>query len=182
MNEHGLCLANMEVPRTLRLPAAMPYTLLYRTVLEQCRTIDEAIELVKKTPRQSANNLMVMDAAGTRAVLEITPQAVTVRRGEPGKALFSTNHQRDQDCNTPGLCFRYDILHDAARDRFGKVDVPALQGMLKSASQKQRTLQSMIFEPANRVIYLSAAANAAAKPYHKLDCKPIFAAPIADAR
>ena len=59
------------------------------------------------------------DAAGTRAVLEITPQAVTVRRGEPGKALFSTNHQRSQDCNTPGLCYRYDALHDAARDRFG---------------------------------------------------------------
>src|SRR2546427_744412 len=37
MNEHGLTLANMEVNRGARLPTAMPYTLLYRTILEQCR-------------------------------------------------------------------------------------------------------------------------------------------------
>src|SRR4051812_25776800 len=36
MNEHGLALANMEVTRGLRLPQAMPYVMLYRTVLEQC--------------------------------------------------------------------------------------------------------------------------------------------------
>src|SRR5262249_47857984 len=38
MNEHGLTIANMEVTRAPRLPHAMPYTLLYRTLLEQCRT------------------------------------------------------------------------------------------------------------------------------------------------
>ena len=64
MNEYGLCLANMEVDRQMRPPMAMPYTLLYRTVLEQCRTVDEAIDLLKRTPRQSANNLMLMDARG----------------------------------------------------------------------------------------------------------------------
>ena len=46
MNEHGLTLANMEVDRPRRLPVAMPYTLLYRTVLERCRTVDEAIALL----------------------------------------------------------------------------------------------------------------------------------------
>jgi predicted choloylglycine hydrolase len=177
MNEHGLCVANMEVSRSLRLPDAMPYTLLYRTVLEQCRTTDEAIAFIEKTPRQSANNLMVMDAAGDRALIEITPASVKVRRGEAGKALFSTNHQRNQDGDSPGRCDRYDCLHDASKARFGKIDVTTLQGMLEDASQKDFTLQSMIFEPANRVIYLSAGENAAAKPFHRLDCKPLFAAP-----
>ncbi len=111
MNEYGLSLACMEGPRMARLPTAMPYTLLYRTILEQCRTVDEAIDLLQRTPRQTANNLMLMDAAGNRAVVEIRPESVVVRRGEPGRRLISTNHQRGQDRDTPGYCWRYDRLH-----------------------------------------------------------------------
>jgi isopenicillin-N N-acyltransferase-like protein len=175
MNEHGLTLANMEVTRSRRLPTAMPYVLLYRTLLERCRTVDEAVALLEKTPRQSANNLMLMDAAGNRAVAEITPEAVVVRRGVAGEALFSTNHQRGDDRATPGLCPRYDSLHDASARRFGKIDVKAIETMLAAASQKKLTLQSMVFEPSNRVIYLSAGADAARRPFYKLDLKPKFA-------
>src|SRR5918993_2065111 len=82
MNEHGLTLANMEVGRRQRLPAAMPYIMLYRTVLERCKTVDEAVKLLEETPRQSANNLMLMDASGGRVVVEITPEKVTVRRAD----------------------------------------------------------------------------------------------------
>ena len=42
---------------------------------------------------------------------------------------------------------------------FGRVDVPTLEGLLKAASQKQRTLQSMIFEPAFLEILGQVAAN-----------------------
>lgn len=174
MNEHGLTLANMEVRRTQRLPDAMPYILLYRTVLERCATVDEAISLLKKTPRQSVNNLMLMDAAGNRAVAEITPQKVTVRRGQAGAALFSTNHQRGADADSGGRCRRYDSLHAAAKKQFGQVDVKAIETMLARASQGKLTLQSMVFEPSNRVIYLSAGADAAKKPFYRLDLKPRF--------
>ena len=54
---------------------AMPYALLYRTVLERCKTVEEAIALLETTPRQTANNLMLMDATGNRAVVEITPES-----------------------------------------------------------------------------------------------------------
>jgi hypothetical protein len=174
MNEHGLTLANMEVTRSRRLPTAMPYVLLYRTLLERCRTVDEAVALLEATPRQSANNLMLMDAAGNRAVAEITPEGVVVRRGVSGQALFSTNHQRGDDTQTSGLCPRYDSLHDASAKKFGTIDVKAIETMLAAASQKKLTLQSMVFEPANRVIYLSAGADAARKPFYKLDLGPRF--------
>jgi len=181
MNEHGLTLANMEVTRTRRLPTGMPYVLLYRTLLERCKTVDEAVALLEKTPRQSANNLMLMDAAGNRAVAEITPEKVTVRRGVSGRALFSTNHQRGDDAESAGLCPRYDSLHDASAKQFGKIDVKAIETMLAAASQKKLTLQSMVFEPANRVIYLSAGADAARKPFYKLDLKPKFAPSVSAA-
>ena len=174
MNEHGLAVSNMEVSRGTRLPVAMPYTLLYRSVLENCRTTEEAIAFLEKTPRQTANNLMVMDAAGERAVVEITPQRVRVRKGQESRALFSTNHQRDQDCDTAGRCDRYDSMHTAATKDFGKIDLAKLQSMLKEASQGNMTLQSMIFEPSTGVLYLSAGADAASKKFSRLNLKPLF--------
>ena len=174
MNEHGLTLANMEVTRTARLPQAMPYTLLYRTVLERCKTVDEAIKLLTDTPRQTPNNLMLMDAAGNRAVVELRPEGIAVRRGQDRTALVSTNHQRGDDQDTPRRCWRYDTLRRESARQFGKEDVPALQGMLGQVAQGKMTLQSMVFEPANRVIYLAAGEQATKNPYRRVDLKPYF--------
>jgi isopenicillin-N N-acyltransferase-like protein len=167
MNEHGLCLANMEVPRQFRLPDAMPYTMLYRTVLERCRNVKEAVKLLESTPRQTANNLMLMDAAGNRAVVELRPESVHVRWGIEGKALISTNHQRDQqDADTPGRCDRYDFLHDTGAAEFGQIGVTEIHDMLAHVGNHS-TLQSMIFEPANRVIYLATGTNAASRKMYR---------------
>jgi hypothetical protein len=174
MNEHGLALANMEVTRTPRFPGAMPYTLLYRTALERCRTVNQVIDLIEHTPRQTPNNLMVMDAAGDRAVLEIKPKGVTVRRAPVTSALISTNHQRGTDCDTMGRCWRYDSLHDMGREDFGKIDLKGLEGMLADVSPGKPTLQSMVFEPGNRVIYLSTGADATSKPYYRVELNKYF--------
>jgi predicted choloylglycine hydrolase len=174
MNEHGLTLANMEVKRGARVPSAMPYTLLYRCVLERCKTVDEAIEFLRDTPRQSANNLMLMDASGDRAVVELTPESVAVRRGSEGEALVSTNHQRGEDADTPGRCERYDYLNENSNQDFGHIDVAGVESLLAGASQGKMTLQSMVFEPANRVIYLSTGKNAARREFHRLDLRKHF--------
>ena len=39
------------------------------------------------------------------------------------------------------------------------------------------TLQSMVFEPSNRVIYLAVGADAPTKGYHRLELKKYFAGP-----
>jgi isopenicillin-N N-acyltransferase-like protein len=174
MNEHGLTLANMEVRRGPRVPSAMPYTMLYRTVLERCRTVDDAVELLRATPRQSANNLMLMDAAGTRAVVEITPEGVAVRYGRDDAALISTNHQRGEDAASSGRCDRYDFLRDASAESFGEIDVPRVESMLAGAAQGELTMQSMVFEPANRVVHLSTGKNAARGEFHRLDLAKHF--------
>jgi hypothetical protein len=177
MNETGLCLASMEVPRGPRAPDAMPYTLLYRTILEECRTTDDAIALLQRTPRQTANNLMLMDAAGNRAVVEIRPESISVRRGEDSAALISTNHQRDQDQDTPGLCWRYDSLHAAAARQFGQLDARSIEGMLSQVVQGNTgdmTVQSMVFEPAKRVIYLAVGSDAPSHGYAKINLRSYF--------
>jgi isopenicillin-N N-acyltransferase like protein len=171
MNQHGLTLCNMEVSRAPRLPSAMPYSLLYRTILEDCATVDEAISLLQRTPRQTSNNLMLMDAAGNRAVAEITPEGVNVRRGLPGKALISTNHQRNENQDTPGECWRYDLLHEMSASQFGNVGTKELEAILEKVQQGKMTLQSMVFEPKNQVLYLATGSQAADQQFFELDLK-----------
>lgn len=174
MNEHGLALANMEVLRTGRPVTGMPYVLLYRSLLENCRTVDEAIALLEKTPRQSANNLMLMDAAGNRAVVEITPEKIAVRKVDENQALISTNHQRGQDALTAGLCRRYDLLKSMSTQQFGSINENSMEKMLAAVSQGRLTLQSMVFEPANRIIWLAAGSDAAKTEFNRIDLKSYF--------
>jgi isopenicillin-N N-acyltransferase-like protein len=176
MNEHGLTLANMEVARPARIPTAMPYTLLYRAVLEQCRTVDEAVAFLEKTPRQTANNLMLMDATGDRAAVEITPESVVVRRADaPTSPVVSTNHQRGKMTieGATGHCDRYDYLRAQAMADHGRIDVDAIESMLRRVGGSM-TLQSMVFEPSTRVMYLSAGSNAATKPFTRIELKSLF--------
>ncbi len=174
MNEHGLALANMEVTRSSRPPTAVPYTVLYRTVLEQCKTVNEVIELIRTTPRQTENNLMVMDATGDRAVIEIYTDHVDVRRAGADKPLISTNHRRCNQPDVAGRCSRYDSLEKTARQSFGRVDVPLLQHMLTDASAGDMTLQSMIFEPSTLTLYLATGKNAPTKPMQKIALRPML--------
>jgi isopenicillin-N N-acyltransferase-like protein len=176
MNEHGLTLASMEVDRPMgAMPRAMPYILLYRTILEKCRTVAEAVDLLEKTPRQSANNLMLMDAAGDRAVVEITPEKIVVRRAPEDRPLISTNHHRDQDLDKHGMCDRYDYLHDEGLKEFGKIEATSIEKMLGKVAQGDDTLQSMVFEPSTRVLYLATGTQATKNPYQRIELGAYFA-------
>lgn len=148
--------------------------LVYRTLLERCRTVDEALALLGKTPRQSANNLMLMDAAGDRAVAEITPEEVVVRRAPASAPLISTNHHRGVDLDTAGRCARFDRLHTAARGAFGKLSENHFERMLASVANETATMQSMVFEPANRVVYLATGANAPSRGFTRIDLRPLL--------
>ena len=175
MNEHGLTLANMEVARQRRAPAGMPCAMLYRTLLERCKTVDEALALLEKAPRHSANSLMLMDASGNRAVAEITPTKITVRRAPDTAALISTNHHRGKDLDTAGRCDRFDALHEIARREYGRISEAYLEQFLGCAAATQNaTIQSMVFEPTNRALYLAVGAGAPARGYAMIDLKSCF--------
>jgi hypothetical protein len=118
-----------------------------------------------------------MDAAGHRAVVELTPERVVVRAGQDGAALISTNHQRGQDADQPGLCWRYDYLHDAAKKTYGQISATQLVSMMEHVQQPGLTMESMIFEPASRVVYLAAGSQAADRKYVRIDLGSYFQAP-----
>ena len=64
------------------------------------------------------------------------------------------------------------MLKQSTRD-FGGIGEPAVEAMLQHVGGAM-TLQSMVFEPANRVMYLSTGKRAADKEFHRLDLKKHF--------
>ena len=97
-----------------------------------------------------------------------------MRRAPEDRALISTNHHRGQDLDKHGLCNRYDYLHDAAIKEFGKIEPANIEAMLGKVAQGDDTLQSMVFEPSNRVIYLATGTEATKNPYQKIELKKYF--------
>ena len=62
---------------------------------------------------------------------------------------------------------------DAARRQFGQLSEARVEELLSGAS-KGDTIQSMVFEPANRVLYLAVGAGAPNHGFARIDLKPHF--------
>jgi len=177
MNDAGLCLATLVSLSERGVTPGMPYAMKYRTILEQCSTPAEAVALLKRTPRTSANNLAVASPDAEPLVIEFTPAKVAVRRPVRG-VVMATNHFRSPEmpAGTRPVCRRYATLEEQVAER-GKLDAPALQRMLHTVNQGNMTLQSMVFEPAARKLHLAIGPlPATAGRYVTLDCAKLLAA------
>ncbi len=62
-----------------------------RAVLEQCRTVDEAVELVRILPHLYTKNFLVVDASGAIAGIEAAQQGISIMRSRNGFGAV-TNH------------------------------------------------------------------------------------------
>lgn len=179
MNDRGLSLAVMNVFSPDMTPDGMPYLLMFREILERCGTIDEAVELIKATPRTTPNNLMVADATGA-AVIEFSPKAVEVRRPTDGR-VWSTNHfeseklSNEKDPNEPTTCGRYKFLSEELPK--GKVDVEMAKKLLAGVADPEMTIQSMVFRPATLELWLSCGkVPSTSGEFHRLDVRALFGA------
>lgn len=172
MNDAGLAVAVHEVllagdGAPLFDSRGVPYTLLLRRILEECRTVDEAERLVRATFRTTLFNLALCDPQRAR-VLEVTPRTVAARAPERG-LLACTNHFRSPELRTLlRFSWRYQSLWEVQqRDR---VDVADIARKLHEVSQGPMTLQTMVFEPRALRLHVSIGASpASALPLRTLD-------------
>ena len=176
MNDAGLAMAVHEV----RLSAdgapmlntkGMPYSLAFRRILEECRTLEEAEKLLRKTERSTILSLAICDRQSS-GVLEITPKNVVLRRGSDGICV-NTNHFRSESLCLWKACPRYALLSRAATmEKLGVADVFK---KLDEVNLGPRTVQSMIFEPGPLVLHVAMGSCPATKaPLEKLELEPIF--------
>jgi len=174
MNDAGLCLATLVSMSQKGVQPGLPFAMMYRQVLERCATPQEALELVRRTPRTSANNLALAAPDHEPLVIEYTPAKVAVRRPTRG-VLLATNHFRCPEL-APGAkppCPRYATLDE--RTAAGKLDVASLKKLLHAVNQGDMTLQSMVFEPAARRLHLATGVlPASSGKYVTLDCAKLL--------
>jgi predicted choloylglycine hydrolase len=183
INDAGLSLAILEavqikVTRRWFESAGTPYALCYRRLLEECSTIDEAKSLLEGMRRMTITNLVIADRQSI-AVFEVTPDQVLVRRPEQGTCIC-TNHFCTEELrplvrlNLDRTYDRYRTLESMARLR-EKLGLGHLHRALHTVSDKDETMQTMIFEPARLRLHLAIGnCPASATELKVLDLAPFF--------
>jgi isopenicillin-N N-acyltransferase-like protein len=176
MNDAGLCVATLDVYESGDgsshfNPLGVPLTLVFRQILEECTSVDDAEALLKKTHATTQANLAVCDR-DTAAVFEITPKQVA-RRNAANATLPCTNHFRMPGLAVNEECWRYDRLQAAiAKPSLTVADV---HHALHAANQGEFTLQTMVFEPRKLVLHLAMGTPPSSQyPLRRLDIKSLL--------
>lgn len=180
MNDAGLAVATLDVEQAADGsrkfdPAGVPLAFAFRRILEECTTVDEAERLLRDIKPTTWMNLAVCDSSGG-AIFEITP-ATIARRDDDHGLVRCTNHFRTAGLSTGERCWRYDVFAAAFGDK--PLDVPAVHGVLHRVNQGELTLQTMIFEPRERVLHLALGEPPVSDdPLTHIELAPLFTAPL----
>jgi hypothetical protein len=178
MNDAGLAVADLTVTTAADSSVALnvagvPYTLVLRRVLEECRTVEEAEKLLRSLKRTVRQNIAICDR-GRVAVFEVTPKTLAVRSAEGG-VCACTNHFRMEGLATETGCNRYaNLIKNRGGDKLG---VKEVAHQMDIVNQGAWTLQTMVFETAALKLHLAFGRGPATRlPLHTLDLKELFAA------
>jgi len=182
MNDAGLSLAVLEVITSRKGegrfdPKGVPYALCFRTILEECTTIEEAQKKLEKMPRTTLLNLTVADRnkVGT---FEVTPKSVVFRPAEKGVASC-TNHfctllRSEKKIDVAGTYERFDVL-EAVRGGEGRVTLGEVHRQLHAVNLGKLTLQTMIFEPATLKLHVAFGPGPSSDlPLRTLELAPLL--------
>ena len=178
MNDQGLCLAIDEIngskdgsPKSdLK---GTPMLMIFRKILEECSTVEEAEKLLKESKRTTYFCLTVCDKKGGR-VLETTPKNV-IPRLAIDHICCCTNHFRTDELSLSKKCFRYDKLEKIQKG-INKLDVDGVAQALHTVNQGAFTVQSMVFQPAERKLHLAfgGGKSATAQKLTEIDLTALF--------
>ena len=93
VNEAGLALADAAVSTRDHGSGILRYFLMQR-LLERCRTVRDAVEEIRSIPHAGGGSLVLADAGGTIAAVEIGHRGLGVELKERG-VIARTNHHLD---------------------------------------------------------------------------------------
>lgn len=141
INQHGFCTA---------LTSAAPYMIqpginlgmLLRMMLERCRNVSDALQLAERVPICCSGTLMIGDAKGAGALLEVSPEKIEVRHISQ---------------NQPFLC-AVNMFNTPAMKPFNRLPEDTWQ-----AEERFHTLKSYLSEHASEMNVASAQELLAGK-------------------
>ena len=97
INQYGLVAAmTFVVPKFKEIKPGLNSVFLVRYILENCKTVNEGIEALKRLPIASSCNIMLVDKSGKMAVVECNPLEIHIRSSEKNKNgekfIITVNH------------------------------------------------------------------------------------------
>jgi predicted choloylglycine hydrolase len=149
MNEAGLAIAVTGVQGHNTDEPGLWDHIPVRAVLDQCRTVDEAVTLLEALPHLWTKNFLVADKTGQTAVVEAAQQHVAISRTTDGFGAI-TNHfilpQMEAFCNREKVpsnsSHRRDAAYrwfEAARDADKPLDRDDLKRLLSTTGEGVRS-------------------------------------------
>jgi hypothetical protein len=178
MNDAGLCISINEISKSKdgsKSPNlnGMPMIFLFRKILEECTTVEEAEKVLRANGRTTWFCMTACDAKGG-CVFEVTPRNVVRRDGTHDVCCCTNCFLTDQLC-VGEKCSRYPKL-EAVQKADGKLGVAEVAKALDSVNQGPSTIQCMIFEPKERVLHLAygGGKSATKRPLTKLELGALF--------
>lgn len=142
LNEKGLAIFSTYVPSS-DIGLGLPDNVLAKKILEECKTVDEGIDLLKSLPRLGQFTFTMADAKGDIAAIEIGYHNLLVEEPKEG-FVCRTNHfllngmkkyydpyQYDESQRRDTL-IRWDIMASRIRKMLGRIDIRFIMNLLRS--------------------------------------------------
>ncbi len=133
VNEHGLAVAYNYGHFTGASGARVAITNVVQELLETCRTVDDAIDRLRRRPRAGSAILMMADASGELVSVEVSPDDIAVRRArDHGDAVAHANHA------VTDVMAERDVPHDAVLSRWNPRPVRGMRVHASSEARQRR--------------------------------------------
>jgi len=138
INEAGLAIGLTAIPAFPRDRPGVMLHIATQWILDNCRTIEEAIDFMRRIPHVRANNYLVADSEGGMACIQAAPERIEVVEPENG-LVVATNHfqtpcmeafevpEKIPVSSVP----RLEYIRKWFKNRRGKIDQVQAQSVLK---------------------------------------------------
>ena len=137
INEAGLAIGLTAIPGSRRDQPGVMLHLATRWVLDNCRTVKDAVNFMQRIPHVRGNNYLVADLQGEVALIQASPEKVEIV-GPVDGLVAATNHFQTPDMQVyeddryipESSKPRLEIIMNWFKNRTGKMDSVQVQTVL----------------------------------------------------
>jgi dienelactone hydrolase len=166
MNECGLAVGEMG-GRGEGNWDGVPMTFLLRDIMERAATVDDALKILRESPRTCEYYYVFSDKSRAMAAVHCDPKQVTVLR--PGEQHPLLPHVPEDTVLVSGDR-RAKALSERIEQSYGHIDVARLEEIIKRPVAMNSNLHDAIFSPETLELYIADAGRttpACDEPYAK---------------
>ncbi|MDD3586796.1 MAG: C45 family autoproteolytic acyltransferase/hydrolase [Thermoguttaceae bacterium] len=177
MNEKGLAMGEMG-GRGEGKWDGLPMSFLFRRIMEECSTTDEAIALMKAVPLTCDYYYILSDADGSLAAIEaIAGAKEPVRVMRPGESDKRLPGALDDVVyiSAPGI--HANTLFARLKEHYGRIDAELLKKIIVRPVAASSNLHNAIFQPETLDIHFAEAGEhspACDEKYYKTNLKTLI--------